>query len=442
MLAEGRAEPSGGIARASLIENARFNAAVVVPNAAQGIFSRRRAAVAVATRAGVDGQAIALLRGMAERHGRRPVRVRILSAEAVLLLDPLDVERVLDASPEPFASDPPAKRDGMVAFQPDALTISREPLWSNRRRFTEAVLRSPPGGRKLLKAWEGACREELERMLTGPAAVAGGTIDWDAWHGAVQRVARRLVLGDGAADDERLTGLLGELMSTANSMPGESGAGVRELEAMISVHVGRADRGSLVGRFASAPSDSRTAPVGQVAHWLFALGDTLAINAFRALALLAADEHVAGRARESREYLGACLQEAMRLWPTTAMLSRETTAPVELRGETLPAGTQIVIVNAFHHRDAERVPYADRFAPEEWTEGEARDDPSFNFFSRGPQVCPGTAIATGVGEELLASLLAGYEPTDSSPGLDLAKLPHMLDFFGVRVEVEAVAARG
>ena len=440
-MAEGRGESSGGIARAGLVENARFNATVVVPNAAQGIFSRRRAAVAVATRAGVDGQAIALLRGMAKRHGRRPVRVRILTGEAVLLLDPRDVERVLDASPEPFASDPPAKRDGMVTFQPDALTISREPLWGNRRRFTEAVLRSPPGGRKLLKGWEEACREELERMLTGPVAVAGGAIGWDAWHGAVQRIARRLILGDGAAEDERLTGLLGELMSAANSMPGESGEGVRELEAMISVHVDRAERGSLVGRFAAAPSDTRTAPVGQVPHWLFALGDTLAINAFRALAVLAADEHVADRARDSREYLGACLLEAMRLWPTTAVLSRETTAPVELRGETLPAGTQIVIVNSFNHRDAERVPYADRFAPEEWIEGEALANPSFNFFSRGPQVCPGTAIATGVGEELLGSLLEGYELTDSSPGLDLARLPHMLDFFGIRVEVEARPAR-
>jgi len=434
--ADDAAEAPAGIARASLIENARFNATVVVPNAAQGIFARRRTAVAVATRAGVDGQAVALLRGMAQRHGRRPVRVRIVTGEAVLLLDPRDIERVLEASPEPFASDPPAKRDGMVAFQPDALTISREPLWSNRRRFNEAVLKSPSGSRKLLKGWEEACRDELERMVTGPVAVAGGSIEWDSWHRAVQRIARRLILGEGAADDERLTELLGELMSAANSMPGESGEGVRELEAMISVHVDRGDRGSLVARFGSAPSDSRTEPVGQVPHWLFALGDTLAINAFRTLAILASEEHVASRARESREYLGACLEEAMRLWPTTAMLARETTADVELRGETLPAGTQVVIVNTFNHRDAERVPYADRFAPEEWLEGDARTEPSFNFFSRGPQVCPGTAIATGVGEELLGSLLAGYELSDVSPGLDLAKLPHMLDFFAIRVGVE------
>ena len=392
----------------------------------------------MATKAGVDGQAVGLLRGMARSSEGRPVWVRVIKDEALLLLDPADIERVLDGSPAPYASDPPAKRDGMVAFQPDAVTISRGALWRNRRRFNEAVLKSPGGG-KLLKTWETTCAEELERMLAGPVAVAGGEIDWDAFHECVQRIARRIILGDGAAEDERLTELLGELMSDANSMPGESGEGTAELEAMIGRHAKRADRGSLVARFAKAPSDAKTNPLGQVPHWLFALGDTLAINALRALAVLASDDAVADRARESREYLGACLQEAMRLWPTTAMLSRETTEDVELRGETVPAGTQILIVNTFSHRDRDRVTYADRFAPEKWLDkGVATAYGGFNFFSRGPQVCPGTAIATGVGEELLAGLLDGYELEALSPRLDLdEKLPHMVDFFGIRVGLES-----
>lgn len=427
-----------GFASAGLLENARFHALVIVPNAVQGIFRRRRKPVAVATRAGVDGQAVGLLRGMARSSDGRPVWVRVIKDRALLLLDPADIAQVLEGSPDAYASDPPAKRDGMVAFQPDAATISRGDLWRNRRRFNEAALRSPSGGRNLLKGWEATCREELERMITGPVAVGGGTIDWSAFHACVQRIARRLILGDGAAEDERLTELLGELMSDANSMPGESGDGVRELEAMIGRHVERADRGSLVARFAKAPSDARTNPAGQVPHWLFALGDTLAINAFRALAVLASDDAVTGRARESNEYLGACLQEAMRLWPTTAMLSRETTEAVELRGETVPAGTQILIVNAFSHRDRDRVDYADRFTPEAWmADGDAREYGGFNFFSRGPQVCPGTAIATGVGELLLGELLAGYELEPLSPRLDLDdEMPNMVDFFGIRVGVE------
>lgn len=433
------ADPGGGgLASAGLLENARFNALVIVPNAVQGIFRRRRAPVAVATRAGIDGQAVGLLRGMARSGDGRPVWVRVIKDRALLLLDPADIQQVLEGSPDAYASDPPAKRDGMVAFQPDAATISRGDLWRNRRRFNEAALRSPSGERKLLKGWEATCREELERMLTGPVAVSGGTIDWDAFHECVQRIARRLILGDGAAEDERLTELLGELMSDANSMPGETGDGARELEAMIGAHADRADRGSLVARFAKAPADAETNPLGQVPHWLFALGDTLAINALRALAVLASDDGVADRARESSEYLGGCLQEAMRLWPTTTMLSRETTEDVELRGETIPAGTQILIVNTFSHRDRDRVPYADRFAPEAWMDGgEAWGYGGFNPFSRGPQVCPGTAIATGVGETLLGELLAGYELEPISPRLDLDEsMPHMVDFFGIQVGVE------
>ena len=91
---------------------------------------------------------------------------------------------MLEGRPDPFASDPPAKRKGMVAFQPDALTISRGELWSSRRRFTEAVLKSPAARTRLLKGWEAVCREELERMLTGPVAVAGGALE-------LGRLARR-----------------------------------------------------------------------------------------------------------------------------------------------------------------------------------------------------------------------------------------------------------
>ena len=427
---------SEGPAQASLLENLRFNALVIVPNAVQGVFRRRRAAVAAATHAGVDGQAVGLLAGMDRSHGGRPIWVRVIKDRALLVLRPADAELVLEGAPSPYAADPPAKRDGMASFQPDAVTISRGGLWRIRRRFVDAVLKSPARG-KLLKGWESVCVEEVERMLTGPVAVAGGELDWDGFHEAIQRVARRLILGDGAAEDQRLTELLGELMSEANGMSGESGPGVAELERMIGRHVDRAERGSLAGRFAGAPSDARTNPVGQVPHWLFALGDTLAINAFRALAVLGSDPPVLRRARESREYLAACLEEAMRLWPTTTMLSRETTEDVEWDGETIPAGTQVLIVNTFSHRDRARVRYADRFAPEEWIDGDAREYPGFNHFSRGPQACPGTAIATGVGEEVLAALIERFDPRTASPSLDLRKpLPHMVDFFGIRVRLE------
>ncbi len=67
-------------------------------------------------------------------------------------------------------------------------------------------------------------------------------------------------------------------------------------------------------------------------HWLFALGDTLAINALRCLALLAVYDAERTLAIEEPARLEACLQEAMRLWPTTAMLSRATVRDIEWDG--------------------------------------------------------------------------------------------------------------
>ena len=427
---------AGGIAQASLLENVRFNALVIVPNAVQGIFRRRRPAVAAATAAGLDGQAAALLRGMSRGHGGGPVWVRVVKDPALLLLDPADIDRALQGSPEPFAADPPAKRDGMAAFQPDAVTISRGEAVARAAAFRRGGPEEPGAG----QAAEGL-GADLPRGAGPDADRAGGGERRRGRLGRlprmVQRIARRLILGDGAADDDELTELLGELMSEGNGMPGESGEGVKQLERMIARHVKRADRGSVAARFAAAPKGSRTKPAGQVPHFLFALGDTLAINAFRALAVLASDDHVLGRARESGEYLGACLDEAMRLWPTTAMLSRETTEELEWSGETIPAGTQVVIVNTFSHRDRDRVEAADRFDPEAWIDGEAASYAGFNHFSRGPQVCPGTAIATGVGELVLAELIDRFDPVAESPQLDLSEpLPHMVDFFSIRVGLE------
>ena len=436
---------------ASVVENARFNAQVIVPNAVQGIFRRRRAPVAAATRANVDGHAVGLLSGMYRHHAGGPVWVRVMRERALLLLTPADVHRALAGSPDPFASDPKPKRDGMVAFQPNALTISRGDSWRSRRQFTEAVLESDRSLHENADAFVAIAREETDAL--GAAVGTGGELGWDEWNRAFHRIARRYLLGDAAADDDGLSDLLGDLMGKANGMPGETSPGYSELTTRIAEYVDAADDTGLVARFADAPSNGDVDPVGQVPHWLFATGDTLAINALRALALIARhppqlrrladelDRLPVDRAPAAEEisgltYLEGCLQDAMRLYPTTTMLSRETLAETEWRGTTVPSGTQVLIPNLFLHRDRDRFEYADRFAPERWVDGSAAGEFAFNHFSRGPQGCPGTALALLLGKSALATLLAGYSVQLVSPSIDPAKpLPHMLDFFGIRLRL-------
>ena len=438
-----------GPASASLLENARFNALVIVPNAVQGIFRRRRVPVGAATRANVDGQAAGLLRGMYRRHNGGPVWVRVMRDRALLLLTPADVHRALAASPDPFASDPEPKRKGMVAFQPDALTISRGDRWRNRRAFTEAVLETGTPPHRHSARFDLVARDEARAMLDSAAANGARELDFDSFNRAFRRIARRVILGDSAAEDDELSETLAEMMSEANGMPGEPSRRYGDFVARLAAYVDAGEEGSLTSLFDQAPSDAETKQVGQIPHWMFATGDTLAINALRAAALIAS--HPAQRERLAQEiaadgsrngdgaaplpYLEACLQEAMRLFPTTTMLSRETLADTEWGGATVPAGTQVLIPNTFLHRDRDRFEYADRFTPERWTCGEAATEWSFNHFSRGPQGCPGAAIALQLGVAALAELHS--RPVElRAPRIDPEQpLPHMLDFFAIRLAV-------
>jgi cytochrome P450 len=433
---------------ASLAESVQFNQTVVVPNAVQGLFRRRPGPVGIATRLDVDGRAVRLIAGLRRRHGPGPVWIRVMADRVLLVLEVRDIHKVLEGAPHPFAADPEAKRRGMSAFQPDALTISRGELWTNRRRFNESVLDSSRRVHRQGDRFVAVAREEVALLPDEP-------LDYDGLHSAYRRIVRRVVLGDRARDDEQLSDELAELMSKGNSLPRERPAQLEPFMRRLRVYVAAGERGSLAGRIARAPHDQDTRTEGQVPHWLFAMQDTLSANVLRALAAITshpkqraaveaeldavpdADGPPKASAIAGLRYLSACLEEAMRLWPTTPLLSRETLAELVWDGARVPAGTQVMIPNTFHHRDRERVPYADRFAPEEWAEGDAGEQWKFNHLSHGPQGCPGANLAVLMGTAVLAELLSRRRPRLLEPSLDPDRpLPHMLNVFGVRLSLD------
>ena len=415
---------------ASLLEDLRFNQAVIVPNALQGLFKRRRRAVAAATALNVDGQAVGLLAGLKRRHGGRPVWVRVVTDRALLLLDVEDVRLALDGSPDPFASDPDAKRKGMSHFQPDALTISRGELWAQRRPWTEAVLETPEPVHRLAPRFAAVVGEEVG------GALDGGELDYDSLHAAYRRMTRRIVLGDDSADDEELSDLLGDLMEQANGRPSSRSDEFEPFMAKLERYLETAPPDSLAGLAAQTPATPDTKPAGQLSHWLFATQDTLSANVMRALAVLAVHPDTAARARDDDAYRRAALMDTMRLWPTTPLLSRETLKDLVWHGVRVPAGTNVLISNVFMHRDRERLgDAADRFTPEGWLAGGAlADDWGLNHFSHGPQGCPGTNLALFMGAATIATVLQRGALWLANPSLDAGKpLPHMLDFFAIRL---------
>lgn len=430
---------------ASVLEGIRFTAQIGAPNVILGLFNKRELPARIASTVGADYLGYRLVEGMVRSYGPGPFYVRVARDEALLLHDPADLKFVLSASPDPFASDLEPKRKGMAAFQPEALTISRGQAWEDRRRFAVAVLDSDKPMHRLAQAFVDIAVETAKQL-------ASETIRWQNFNAAFQRMTRRVIFGNRAADDTRLTEMLGEMMSLGNKMPGEPAPQYDEFIALIDGYLDAPEPDSLASLVAQAPTAPDVTPAGQVIHWMFAMGDTLAANVFRALGTLAthgehrhevevemANRDIASAAGiVSLEYLAGCLFEAMRLWPATTMFGRVAIRDVEFpSGAVLPAGGQVLIYNVFNHRNRDRIPYADRFSPGEWVSGDAGSDWSYNFFSHGPQVCPGIGLSMLLGQTVLAHLLDAGTPVISGMQLDPTKpLPHSLDLYGFSVDIE------
>ncbi len=428
---------------ASILEGIAFTATAAAPNAITGLFSRKEGPVKVANLLDVDRHGFGTVRDLVRKYGPGPFYVRVAAANSVLVTDPEDIKFVLEGSPSKFASNPAKKQAGMVVFQPDALTLSRSPEWEGRRSFAEHVLATGKPLHPLAQRFLEVAYEEADQL----AAVS--TITWTAINEAFQRITRRVVLGESAARDKQLTETLGELMMEGNSTPGKTGEKYPDLLHFIKRYTAEPDPNSLAGLFADAPGKIYGPVEGQVIHWLFAMGDTLPANLLRALALLATHPIKQKLAREEvsladlddpqavlgLDYVAGCLFEAMRIWPTTPMLGRVALEDVEFPGGAkIPAGTDVLIHNIFNHRNGDRIDYADRFAPEEWSTGNAGKDWGFNFFSHGPQGCPGAGLSVFLGQAVLARLLASNELVDQGSRLTPANpLPYTLNHFTTTV---------
>ncbi|MFL6021858.1 MAG: cytochrome P450 [Marmoricola sp.] len=430
---------------ASLADGVLFSTQVAVPNVVQGLFRKRQPVVSAAGVLQADLLAYRCTAALVKRYGVDPFYVRVVAEEALLVHHPDDIRTVLEGSPSPFAPDPDAKKKGMTAFQPNALTLSRGDLWSSRRAFAEAVLNTRKPTHKLAKGFLAKAAEEADALLELDRPVV-----WDDVNTAFQRLTRRVVFGDAAAEDTKITTLLGRLMDAGNKMPGKPAKGYDQFHALLAEYVGAPDPAALTGMIGAVPAEVDAA--GQLVHWLFAMGDTLPANLFRTIAVLAGHPlalaevraELAGKRLDTiktiagAEYLAGCIQDTMRLWPTTSLFGRVTDSDVRFKnGELVPAGTQVLIHNLFNHRNRALVPYADRFAPEEWVSGDAASSWSFNFFSNGPQGCPGAGLSIFLGQAFLATLLTRAEPVlQAGPKLKAGKpLPYGVDLAALKIRL-------
>jgi len=311
----------------SLRDNLLYNLYYAAPMALQGAFTRSRFWVSFWTRWHRDPAAVRFVTGLRTRFGRDVLYLRLPTSRVLLMLDREGIGHVLDNSPMVYA-DGQLKRDGMRVFQPNAVTISRGDDWRVRRHFNEAVLNFGCPVHQYAEGFLQIIRDEIA-PAAGPAPRFRC---WEDFDGLFERIALQIIFGRSARHDTILTGLLRKMMREANRpIKPKRSPYFDAFYTRLSAYLSRAEPGSLVALCRAVPATEDTKVENQIPHWMFAAWETLAINTVRALALILAHPHAEQRVRQEMagtdttsaagihrlDYLEACLQEAMRLWPTT-----------------------------------------------------------------------------------------------------------------------------
>ena len=434
-----------GLPRASLLDTLALGLEVFAPVVAQGVIIRRPPMMALAERFDTHRRAIRRMQKLRDKYGPGPLMLPLPIRKQAVVLDPAHAQRVLDESPVPFSAVSTEKRAALSHFEPKGVLLSTGPERADRRRFNEAALDTAHPMHRMAASFLPIVEEEAARMLQ--QAGLHGMLDWKTWSEGWYRLIRRVVLGNSAAEDQELQALIVRLRGAANwagfhpKMPARR----ERFLARIQMYLERAEPGSLAGYMAGIARSATTAPRQQVPQWLFAF-DAAVMAGFRALALLASHPEQLARARaeiaahrpgQPLPFLRACMLEALRLWPTTPMVLRQSTSETRWEHGSMPADTGVLIHAPFFHRDDTRLAHADRFTPDLWMEGQTagRDWPLIPF-SDGPVMCPGRHLVLMLSSAMLATLLDG-RPLAQAGGqaLDPDRLPGTLNNFALRFRV-------
>ena len=373
-----RESPAESLQSASVVESLKFSLLHFVPYLLRGVFTKNRFWTLVFDALDSDAHVVRFCQQLRSKYRSSLIYIRMVGGKSLLVFSENGIRRVLDNSPSVYG-DAELKAKGMSHFQPNALTISEGEEWKDRRRFNEAVLNSDQGMHEFSEAFLGVIRKEVGVSL-GQINRYFGLEEFDR---LFKRIMLQVIFGRGGPSESELPAQLHQMMVESNRifLLGQS----KEFDAFyekIRALLTSPQPGSLMALCPHAPQTERTRVENQIPHWMFATMETLATNTLRALALIVAHPAVEERVRlkihknqsfaavdiHSLTYLEGCLQEAMRLWPTTAMLARKTLVEDELCGNLIPAKTQIIILNSFNHRDSETHYFADSFTPELWLE--------------------------------------------------------------------------
>ncbi|HSB25605.1 MAG TPA: cytochrome P450 [Burkholderiaceae bacterium] len=425
---------------------------VAAPAMAWGVVAPQRLGVRLVVWLDWGRRTRAFLAALRARYGCDYLWVNFALRRTLLVLDPAGIDALLGS--EANAADPWLKKRALSRFVPDAVIVSRDEPWRERRAFNESVLAlGQPHPQR-----EGFARiaaAEVEHLL----AAGRDSLVWADFERLAERVAHQVLLGAGCVAPQasvqlaRLAGLanwllrhgpafrafhawLGRELATRRGSDGAAPCPVRDA----------AQRMATAGPDLAVPS--------QVGFWFFVLKDAIELHVARTLALLAAhpaaQERASAQARaagtqaaaeaiDGQHFLEDCLREQLRLWTPVPLLLREAKRCFGLPGAIeVPSGRQLLVHAAFHHRDPQRFGgRADRFLPDAVADG-----PPLLVFSLHRQACAGETLVRFVLKAVLAALLARARFAPVQPALGSGDLPLQIDHFALKLRIEPVAHGG
>ena len=398
------------------------------------------------------------LRSLADEHGDI-VRMKMMGAWWFILSHPDDIERVLVKDARVMQRD--AAIDIVRRVLGRGLLTSEGDLWKRQRKlmsqafspkriadYATAMVRV---GDVALARWrDGATKnlhQEMSRLTMEVVAdvlfgASMGAADVEAVAGAME-VANEFFSGS----PEAMLKLPKWLPTRRNVRMNRA---VATLDRIVYDIIARRREGQprsdLLGTLLAARDDDGAGmsdvQLRDEVMTLFLAGhETTSLALAHALYLLCLNPAIEQRLyREIRDVLGerlptaddarslsfadCVIRETMRLYPPAWAAGRETTEPYEIRGHTIPVGSQLMASQWIVHRDARWYPDPERFDPDRWSPARAKDIPRYAYFpfGGGPRVCIGNHFAMMEATLLLAMIVQRFR-IELLPGQKLELAP-------------------
>ncbi|THA86261.1 hypothetical protein [Streptomyces sp. A0592] len=409
------------------LENAVFSAAMLAHRLPWADAPARALGLDSLTREGAARKVLAHL-----RHSRcgRPVRLRTPFGSFLVPLGADDTAGLLAEGAASDALAPAVRLDG-----------------AGRRHGLHPHAPLPPDAAPSAALLRGPLAEELEKVVA--ARRDDHVLPWEAWRPGLLRAARRVVVGEAAADDTLLTEVLFRTAGAAggHAYEGRAAALNRRLAPYLSDPDPRSvaaglDRGLNrnqaagpvvpTARAQGAPHSAASRPGEALAHTLAVVSEAAVTTALQALALAAAG--VPGAADGPAGAVALALDHFP---PVEAAVH-----PVRTRfvwdGLAVDAGTEILAAPGWL-RDAAAP--ADAVAREGSGEGRG----AFRYDGPSPLCgsatgCSVTAFAVEVAEEIVRFFTEAARPALLSPALRPDRMPFTLPPHTVRIALLGAGA--